>query len=92
METKQDILATNIEARKNEIMYREINIVNYQGILKELGDMPGDIEYIEEIKNRLESEQMELRKDLIILKVNENQLASLQTDMFLVKEGQNETT
>jgi hypothetical protein len=77
METKQEILTRNIEARINEIMYREINITNYQGILKELDDRPEDLIYIQEIKNRLESEQIELRKDLILLKVNQDQLNAL---------------
>ncbi len=77
METKQEIVERNIEAREAEIMYREINIANYEAILQELVDSETDLEYKKQIESLLESEKREMRKDILSLKANKTQLEAL---------------
>lgn len=78
--TKQEILAESLEARRQEVMYYQINIDNYTAALVEIASLApsekADLSsFVEQLQNLLTTEKLEQKKAKIMLTVLEKQVA-----------------
>jgi len=77
--TREEILASSLEARVQEIMYYQINIDNYSIALKKIAELPPSEQlelsgFVEQLKTLLASEQLEQKKAKIMLSVIQEQV------------------
>ena len=77
--TREEILATSLEARVAEVMHYQINIDNYAIALEEIGNMPSDERaelsaFTEQLRTLLTSEKLEQKKAKIMLSVIQKQV------------------
>lgn len=77
--TREEILASSLEARVQEIMFYQINIDNYSIALKKIAELPPSEQlelsaFVEQLKNLLASEQLEQKKSKIMLAVIQEQV------------------
>ena len=78
--TREEILATSLHAREQEIMHYQINIDNYTIALDEISKLPDDERaelsgFAEQLTGLLASEQIEQKKAKIMLAVIKRQLS-----------------
>lgn len=77
--TREEILATTLKGREQEIMHYQLNIDNYTLALEEIGAMPANeaaelAGFADQITNLLASEKLEQKKSKIMLRVIQRQL------------------
>lgn len=77
--TREEILASALKAREQEIMHYQINIDNYTIALEEISKLSADeraelSEFADQIRNLLASELLEQKKAKIMLKVVQQQV------------------
>ena len=78
-QTREEILATALEARVQEVMHYQINIDNYALALTEIGNLPPDERselsgFADQLRSLLASEKLEQKKAKIMLAVIKQQL------------------
>jgi hypothetical protein len=78
--TREEILATALEAREQEVMHYQINIDNYAIALQKIAELPADeqlelSEFASQLKTLLASEKLEQKKAKIMLEVVKSQVA-----------------
>ena len=78
-ETREEILQTNLDARKQEVMHYQINIDNYTLALANIAAMAADerselLVFAEQLTGLLASERMEQKKARVMLEVLRQQL------------------
>jgi hypothetical protein len=76
---KEEILATSLDARIQEVMHYQINIDNYVLALEEIDNLPPDeradlLSFAEQLQALLVSERLEQKKSQIMLSVIKRQL------------------
>lgn len=72
--TREEILQTNLDARKQEVMHYQINIDNYTLALANIAAMAADerselLVFAEQLTGLLASERMEQKKAKVMLEV-----------------------
>jgi len=77
--TREEILQTNLDARKQEVMHYQINIDNYTLALANIAAMAADerselLGFADQLTGLLASERMEQRKAKVMLEVLRQQL------------------
>ena len=77
--TREEILQTNLDARKQEVMHYQINIDNYTLALANIAAMAADerselLVFADQLTGLLASERMEQKKAKIMLEVLRQQL------------------
>lgn len=77
--TREEILHTNLDARKQEVMHYQINIDNYTLALANIAAMAADerselLGFADQLTGLLASERMEQRKARVMLEVLRQQL------------------
>ena len=77
--TREEILATSLKAREQEIMHYQINIDNYTLALEEIGALSSDERaelsaFADQIRGLLVSEKLEQKKAKIMLNVIKRQV------------------
>jgi len=77
--TREEILQTNLDARKQEVMHYQINIDNYTLALANIGAMAADerselLGFADQLTGLLASERMEQSKAKVMLEVLRQQL------------------
>tara|TARA_R110002126_G_scaffold725_5_gene4631 strand:+ start:532 stop:795 length:264 start_codon:yes stop_codon:yes gene_type:complete len=77
--TREEILQTNLDARKQEVMHYQINIDNYTLALANIAAMAADerselLVFAEQLTGLLASERMEQKKARVMLEVLRQQL------------------
>lgn len=77
--TREEILQTNLDARKQEVMHYQINIDNYTLALANIAAMAADerselLVFVEQLTGLLASERMEQKKAKVMLEVLRQQL------------------
>ena len=77
--TREEILQTNLDARKQEVMHYQINIDNYTLALANIAAMAADerselLGFADQLTGLLASERMEQRKARVMLEVLRQQL------------------
>ena len=77
--TREEILASALEAREQEIMHYQINIDNYTLALEEIGKLSSDDRaelsgFADQLRTLLASEKTEQKKAKIMLAVIKQQL------------------
>ena len=77
--TREEILQTNLDARKQEVMHYQINIDNYTLALANIAAMAADerselLVFAEQLTGLLASERMEQKKAKVMLEVLRQQL------------------
>ncbi len=77
--TREEILQTNLDARKQEVMHYQINIDNYTLALANIAAMAADerselLVFADQLTGLLASERMEQRKARVMLEVLRQQL------------------
>ena len=77
--TREEILQTNFDARKQEVMHYQINIDNYTLALANIAAMAADerselLVFAEQLTGLLASERMEQKKARVMLEVLRQQL------------------
>ncbi len=77
--TREEILQTNLDARKQEVMHYQINIDNYTLALANIAAMAADerselLVFADQLTGLLASERMEQRKARVMLEVLRRQL------------------
>ena len=78
-QTREEILASSLTARKAEVMHYQINIDNYALALEEIGNLPPDernelLDFAEQLRSLLTSEKLEQKKAKIMLAVIKKQV------------------
>lgn len=78
--TREEILATTLKGREQEIMHYQLNIDNYTLALEEIGNMPtaerAELDgFAEQLRSLLTSERLEQKKSKIMLAVIKRQLS-----------------
>ena len=78
-ETREEILQTNLDARKQEVMHYQINIDNYTLALAHIAAMAADarselLVFADQLTGLLASERMEQKKARVMLEVLRQQL------------------
>lgn len=78
-QTREEILASSLTARIQEVMNYQINIDNYTFALEEIGNLPSNERaelsaFSEQLRNLLTSEKMEQKKAQIMLNVIKRQV------------------
>jgi hypothetical protein len=76
---KEEILATSLDARIQEVMHYQINIDNYVLALEEIDNLPPEeradlLSFAEQLRALLVSERLEQKKSQIMLSVIKRQL------------------
>ena len=77
--TREEILATSLTAREQEVMHYQINIDNYTIALDEISKMPTDeraemATFANQLSELLASEKLEQKKAKIMLAVVQRQI------------------
>ena len=77
--TREEILQTNFDARKQEVMHYQINIDNYTLALANIAAMSADerselLVFADQLTGLLASERMEQKKARVMLEVLRQQL------------------
>jgi hypothetical protein len=77
--TREEILQTNLDARKQEVMHYQINIDNYTLALANIAVMAADerselLVFADQLTGLLASERMEQKKAKVMLEVLRQQL------------------
>jgi hypothetical protein len=77
--TREEILQTNLDARKQEVMHYQINIDNYTLALVNIAAMAADerselLVFADQLTGLLASERMEQKKAKVMLEVLRQQL------------------
>lgn len=77
--TREEILASSLDARVQEVMYYQINIDNYSIALKKIAELPPSEQlelsaFVDQLKTLLASEQLEQKKAKIMLSVIQEQV------------------
>jgi len=77
--TREEILQTNLDARKQEVMHYQINIDNYTLALANIAAMAADerselLGFADQLTGLLASERMEQKKAKVMLEVLRQQL------------------
>ena len=77
--TREEILQTNLDARKQEVMHYQINIDNYTLALSNIAAMAADerselLVFADQLTGLLASERMEQKKAKVMLEVLRQQL------------------
>ena len=77
--TREEILQTNLDARKQEVMHYQINIDNYTLALANIAAMAADerselLVFADQLTGLLASERMEQKKAKVMLAVLQQQL------------------
>ena len=77
--TREEILQTNLDARKQEVMHYQINIDNYTLALANIAAMAADerselLVFADQLTGLLASERMEQKKAKVMLEVLHQQL------------------
>jgi len=77
--TRKEILQTNLDARKQEVMHYQINIDNYTLALANIAAMAADerselLGFADQLTGLLASERMEQKKAKVMLEVLRQQL------------------
>ena len=77
--TREEILQTNLDARKQEVMHYQINIDNYTLALANIAAMAADerselLVFADQLTGLLASERMEQKKAKVMLEVLRQQL------------------
>jgi hypothetical protein len=77
--TREEILQTNLDARKQEVMHYQINIDNYTLALANIAAMSADerselLVFADQLTGLLASERMEQKKAKVMLEVLRQQL------------------
>ena len=77
--TREEILQTNLDARKQEVMHYQINIDNYTLALANIAAMAADerselLVFADQLTGLLASERMEQKKARVMLEVLRQQL------------------
>ena len=77
--TREEILATSLTAREQEVMHYQINIDNYTIALDEISKMPPDeraemATFANQLSELLASERLEQKKAKIMLAVVQRQI------------------
>ena len=77
--TREEILATSLTAREQEVMHYQINIDNYTIALDEISKMPPDeraemATFANQLSELLASEKLEQKKAKIMLAVVQRQI------------------
>ena len=77
--TREEILQTNLDARKQEVMHYQINIDNYTLALANIAAMAADerselLGFVDQLTGLLASERMEQKKAKVMLEVLRQQL------------------
>ena len=77
--TREEILQTNLDARKQEVMHYQINIDNYTLALAHIAAMAADerselLVFADQLTGLLASERMEQKKARVMLEVLRQQL------------------
>jgi hypothetical protein len=68
MTTRHEILTQSIEARENNIMGYQINIDNYRAAIVDIeANHPDLVTFADELRQRLDAELYEQRKEQIML-------------------------
>jgi len=79
METyRKELLVTNLEARRKEVMDYQINIENFQLALKEIENDSSMNEFRQRLEQLLMEHIREHKKSSVMLKVLEVQCANLE--------------
>lgn len=79
METyRKELLLTNLEARRKEVMDYQINIENFQLALKEIENDSSMHEFRQRLEQLLMEHIREHKKSSVMLKVLEAQCANLE--------------
>ena len=78
--TREEILATTLKGREQEIMHYQLNIDNYTLALEEIGNMPAAERaemdgFAEQLRSLLTSERLEQKKSKIMLAVIKRQIS-----------------
>ena len=78
-QTREELLASSLDARIQEVMNYQINIDNYTLALEEMGYMPSDERaelsaFSEQLRTLLTSEKLEQKKAQIMLNVIKRQV------------------
>jgi len=79
LKTREEILQTNLDARKQEVMHYQINIDNYTLALANIAAMAADerselLGFADQLTGLLASERMEQKKAKVMLEVLRQQL------------------
>jgi hypothetical protein len=79
-QTRKEILAASLEAREQEIMHYQINIDNYTIALKKISELSTQeqaelSDFVQQLKNLLQSEKLEQKKAKVMLAVVQEQVA-----------------
>lgn len=77
--TREEILTSALEARKQEVMHYQINIDNYSLALEKISQLDPDertdlLDFANQLKSLLVSEKLEQKKAKIMLSILEDQL------------------
>jgi hypothetical protein len=77
--TREEVLASSLEAREQEIMYYQINIDNYAIALKKIAELPPSEQFelssfSEQLNTLLTSEKLEQKKAKIMLSAIQEQV------------------
>jgi len=78
-QTREELLASSLDARIQEVMNYQINIDNYVIALEEIGNLPQDERaelsaFSEQLRTLLTSEKLEQKKAQIMLNVIKRQV------------------
>lgn len=78
-QTREEILASALEAREQEVMHYQINIDNYTLALDEMSKLPVEERaelsaFMEQLRTLLTSEKLEQKKGKVMLSVIQKQL------------------
>jgi len=78
-QTREEILASSLEAREAEVMHYQINIDNYTLALEEISKLPPDERhdlnaFVEQLNTLYASEKLEQKKAKIMLAVIKKQV------------------
>lgn len=78
-QTREEILASSLTAREQEVMHYQINIDNYTLALEEIGKLPPDeraelTTFTNQLRDLFASEKMEQKKAKIMLSVIKQQV------------------
>ena len=82
---KKAILTEGITARETEVMYREINITNYEKAIAKIdaehADDPEMQKHKAHIQKLLDGEKREKLKEEIMIEVSENQIEDIDEEL-----------
>jgi hypothetical protein len=78
-QTREEILASSLTAREQEVMHYQINIDNYTLALEEIGKLPPDeraelTTFTNQLRDLFDSEKLEQKKAKIMLAVIKQQI------------------